>query len=225
MIKDLLTSVKTFVEQVYIPDVCAIGAMYPEWFGYGAGVRNYMAVPDLPLDEKSTKYALPGGYIPNGDLAKFTPIKGQKDEFWRKSVTEDNTHAYYTGSGPVHPFQGTTNPDFTDWKEDGKYSWVKAPRFQGKPMQVGPTAHVLVAFAQGHEPTVRWAKKVLEVAGSVAKTKLGPGVLESTLGRHAARAIRCAVLAEQAQKQWKLLVENIGKGDVRTFNAPTFPKG
>src|SRR5689334_10185867 len=84
------------IQNVDVPDVCAVAGLYPEWFGYGKGVTNYLSVPDLPLDEKSTKYAMAGGYIPNGDLGKYTPIKGQKDEFWRKSVTEDNTHAYYT---------------------------------------------------------------------------------------------------------------------------------
>jgi hydrogenase large subunit len=108
--KALLDKVIPFVQNVYVPDVCAVAGLYPEWFGYGKGVTNYLSVPDLPLDEKSTKYALPGGYIPNGDLARFTPIKGQKDPFWRKSVTEDSTHAYYTGGGPLHPFEGKTEP-------------------------------------------------------------------------------------------------------------------
>jgi hydrogenase large subunit len=66
---------------------------------------------------------------------------------------------------------------------------------------------------------------VLDTAGSIAKVKLTPAVLESTLGRHAARAVRCAVLAELALKHWQLLVDNIGKGDVTIFNAPKFPKG
>ena len=55
--------------------------------------------------------------------------------------------------------------------------------------------------------------------------QLTTAVLESTLGRHAARAIRCAVMAEMAQKHWKLLVENIGKGDTEVCNAPSFPAG
>src|SRR5512144_337452 len=65
-VKDLLEEVVTFVHQVYFPDVCAIGGMYADWAGHGAGVTNYLAVPDLPLDEKGTHFDLPGGTIMGG---------------------------------------------------------------------------------------------------------------------------------------------------------------
>ncbi len=68
MIKELLVEVKTFVEQVYLPDVAAIGAMYAPWLSYGAGVTNYLAVPDMPLNSAGTEFDLPGGTIMNGDL-------------------------------------------------------------------------------------------------------------------------------------------------------------
>jgi hydrogenase large subunit len=225
MVKDLLVEVQKFVEQVYLPDVCAIGAMYPEWFGYGAGVRNYLSVPDLPLDTKGEKFDLPGGTIFAGDLKSVTPIKSFHDDYFRDNVAESVAHAWYAGDAEKHPFEGETVPKYTEFDPRGKYSWSKAPRFQGKPMQVGPAAEVLIAVAQGHEPTTRWATKVLETAGSIAKAKLTPSVIESTLGRHAARAIRCAVLAEAALRHWKLLVENIGNGDFAIYNEPKFPKG
>ena len=224
-IRDLLNEVRTFVEQVYVPDVCAIGAMYPEWFGYGAGVRNYLAVPDLPLDTKGTVFDLPGGTIMGGDPKTLKPISSFNDAYFRDNVVESVARAWYQGDGVKHPWEGETVPNYTDFQDDGKYSWSKAPRFQGKPMQVGPVAEVLVALNQGHEPTTRWATKVLETAGAIAKTKLSPAILESTLGRHAARAIRCAVLAETALKHWDLLVQNIGKGDTAIYNEPKFPKG
>ncbi|HET7786390.1 MAG TPA: nickel-dependent hydrogenase large subunit [Myxococcales bacterium] len=223
--RDLLRDVQQFVEQVYVPDVCAIAAMYPDWLGYGAGVRNYLAVPDLPLDTRGEKFDMPGGTIFAGDLKGVKPITGFNDAYFRDNVAESVAHAWYEGNASLHPWQGETKPQYTDFEPKGKYSWSKAPRFQDKPMQVGPTAEVLVAFAQGHEPTRRWATKVLETAGSIAKVKLTPGVLESTLGRHGARAVRCAVLAELALKHWQLLVDNIGKGDTAIFNKPEFPKG
>jgi hydrogenase large subunit len=224
-IKALLDKVIPFVQNVYVPDVCAVAGLYPEWFGYGKGVTNYLSVPDLPLDEKSTKYALPGGYIPNGDLAKYHPIKGQKDEYWRKSVTEDSTHAYYTGGGPLHPWQGKTDPEFTGWKEDGKYSWVKAPRFQGEPAQVGPLANVLCGYAAGDPLMKKWTDAALGKISAIAKVQATPAMLHSTLGRHGARAVRTAVLSELALQQWQLLTDNILKGDTKIFNPPTFPKG
>jgi hydrogenase large subunit len=226
-IKTLLDDVRTFVEQVYIPDVAAIASFYPDWLGYGAGVTDYLAAPDLPLDTKGESFELPGGTIMGGveGIGSYKPITKFGDEYFRDAVTEGVAHSWYKGSEPLHPFKGETVPDFTDWSEDGKYSWVKAPRFNGKPMQVGPTAAVLMGVAAKHEPTLRWATKVLDVAGSLAKVKLTPKVLESTLGRHAARAIRCAVMAEAALKHWDLLVANIGKGDTAIFNKPTFPQG
>ena len=116
-IKSLLDKVVPFVQQVYVPDVCTVAGMYPEWFGYGSGVTNYLSVPDLPLDGKNTEFDLPGGFIPNGDLSKYTPIKGQKDPYWIKAVTEDSAHAWYKGEGGLHPWKGETEPDLPTGRE------------------------------------------------------------------------------------------------------------
>jgi hydrogenase large subunit len=225
MIKELFAEVKQFVQQVYFPDVCAVGAMYADWLGYGKGVTNYLATPDLPLDTKGTQFDLPGGYIMGGNLGGVHAFKGFADDEFRKGVEEDVTHAYYEGNEAKHPWKGETNPKYTDWQEDGKYSWVKAPRFHGQPMQVGPLAQVLVGYAQGHPLTRKWAGACLETAGKIAGKGLGPEVLHSTMGRHAARAIRCAMLADLAEKHWDMLVNNIAKGDLAIHNQPDFPSG
>jgi hydrogenase large subunit len=222
-VKDLLDEVTAFVQQVYFPDVAAVGAFYTDWAKYGAGVTDYLAVPELPLDTRGTRFDMPGGTIIGG---KVTPVTGFGDEYFAKNVTESSKHAYYADSGnPLHPWKGETTPHYTgDWKAESpapeKYTWVKAPRFDGRPMQVGPLAQVLYAFKTGDQLTTKWAARCLETASAVAKTKLGPGILESTLGRLAARAIRAAVMSDLAQKHWKLLVENIGKGDTTIFNDP-----
>jgi hydrogenase large subunit len=225
MVKDLLDSVKQFIEQVYFVDVCAIGAMYADWLNYGSGVRNYLAVPDLPLDTKGTKFDLPGGTIFDGNIAGVKPIASFEDPYFQKNVTESIAHSWYDGDWRRHPYDEDTVPKYTTFQADGKYSWIKAPRFDGQVMQVGPLAQVLVGFAQGHEPTTRWAAKTLATAGKVAGATLTPAVLHSTLGRHAARMIRTAIISETADRHWQLLVENIGKGDTTIFNQPVFPKG
>ncbi len=224
-VKEALDEVQQFVEQVYFPDVCAVGALYADWLPYGAGVKNYLAVPDFPLDEKGTKFDLPGGTIMNGDLGSVKEIKSFGDEYFKANVTESIAQAWYDGDWQKHPYDEDTVPKYGKWEDDGKYSWVKAPRFEGKPMQVGPLAQVLVGFAQKHELTVKWAAKTLETVGAIAKTKVGPEILHSTLGRHAARMIRTCMIAEITQKHWKLLVENIGKGDTEIFRKPEFPSG
>ncbi|HSL91935.1 MAG TPA: nickel-dependent hydrogenase large subunit [Candidatus Limnocylindrales bacterium] len=225
MIKDLLVDVTAFVQQVYLPDVCAIGAMYPEWLKYGAGVTSYLAVPDLPLDGKGTKFDLPGGTIFDGNLETMKPIVSFQDPYFRENVSESIARSYYEGDWQKHPWEEETVPRLANLDLAGKYSWVKAPRFQGRPMQVGPLAEVLVAYVSGHEPTKRWADSALASASKIAGVKLTPAVLHSTLGRHLARAVRCAVMGELALKQWGLLVDNIQKGDTSVFVEPKFPSG
>ena len=224
-IKDLLAEVQTFVEQVYVPDVIAIGAMYPEWLGYGAGVTNYMAVPDLPLDTKGTQFDLPGGTIMEGKLETVKPIDHFGDPYFRENVSECIARAWYDGDWTRHPYEEETVPKYTDFQDNGKYSWVKAPRFDGHPMQVGPLAQMLIGYARGDAAIKQEVDSALAQASSIANVKLTPAVLHSTLGRHLARALRAKLLASLALKHWDLLAANIGKGDYTTYNKPEFPKG
>jgi len=224
-IKELFAEVRAFIEQVYIVDVCAVASVYPEWLGYGAGVTNYLSVPDLPLDAAGTQFDMPGGTIMGGDLGGMKQFESFEDPYFKDNVSECIAHSWYDGDWTRHPWEEETVPAYGEYDSNGKYSWVKSPRFDGKPMQVGPLANVLAMFGAGHEPTVKWAKWVLATAGSLAKTKLTPGVLHSTLGRHAARAIRAAVIAETALNHWDMLVNNIASGDVETFIPWEFPSG
>jgi hydrogenase large subunit len=224
-IKNLIDELGDFVRQVYLVDVAAVGAFYADWTAYGAGVTNYLSVPEMPLDEKGTVFELPGGYITNGDLGSLQPISSFQDAYFEGGVAESSKHAWYEGSASLHPYDGTTVPEYTDFEDDGKYSWVKAPTFYGERAQVGPLANVLCMAAQGHEPTTRYLDMVMSTASSLAGSQIPLTALHSTIGRHAARAIRCAVIYESLQNQWNLLMENIGSGDYETFNAPTFPKG
>ncbi len=225
-VKGWIDELADFVKNVYVVDVAAIGAFYADWLGYGSGITNYLSVPDIPLDGKGTKFALPGGHVPNGDPAKYKAISRFGDPFFKDNVTESVKHAWYKGGkGALHPYKGETNPQYTDFQDDGKYSWVKSPTFQGEPAQVGPLARVLAMVGAGHQPTIKTLTHVLDTAGSIAKTKIPVSALHSTIGRHAARAVSCAVQVDELANQWSLLVGNIGKGDTKTFNKPVFPKG
>ena len=224
-IKGYLEEVKAFVDQVYIPDVAAIGAMYAPWLGYGAGVTNYLAVPDLPLDTAGTEFELPGGVIMNKDLGSFREITSFNDELFRDNVAEGIAHSWYDGDWERHPWEEDTVPAYSEFDHDGKYSWVKSPRFEGQPMQVGPLAALLAGLAAGDELTVKHATNFLELAGSIAGAKLTPAVLHSTLGRHAARALRSQIIADLALGHWERLVGNIGSGDTDIFTPFEFPTG
>ncbi len=224
-VKTIIDKVGDFVENVLLVDTAAVAAYYAEWTRYGAGVTNYLSVPEMPMDTKGTVFALPGGYIPGGDISKFTSIKSYNDPYFRDSVKESIKHAWYDGDWDRHPWDGETVPKYNDFQDNGKYSWVKSPTFKGKPAQVGPLASVLCMYAAGHEPTKKYTGKMLDTISALAGTKVGISALHSTIGRIGARSIRCAVLYDTLKSQWQALIENISKGDVKTFNRPTFPPG
>ncbi len=224
-VKSLLDEVVAFVQQVYVPDVCAIGAMYPEWLGYGAGVKNYLAVPDLPLDSKGTEFDLPGGTIFDGDFSTFKPIKSFDDPYFKDNVKECISHSWYDGDWTRHPYDEETVPKYGKFQDDGKYSWVKSPRFMGRAMEVGPLSQVLMGYVGGHEPTRKWADAALAKVSAIAGVKVTPAMLLSTLGRHAARAVRTAVISDLALKHWGLLIANIKGGDTDIYVKPEFPRG
>jgi hydrogenase large subunit len=109
-IKTLIDKAGDFVENVLLVDTAAVAAFYAEWTKYGAGVTNYLSAPDMPMDTKGTTFALPGGYIPDGDVSKFTPIKSYQDPFFNDNVKESIMHSWYDGVWVRHPWEEDTNP-------------------------------------------------------------------------------------------------------------------
>jgi hydrogenase large subunit len=223
-VKEAIDELKQFITEVYTIDVAAIAAFYPEWTKIGKGVTNYLAAPDFPLDEKGTAFMTSGGYIPGGDLAAMKPVTTFGDALLRDNIAESVKHAWYKGGkGPLHPYKGETVAEYTDFQEQGKYSFVKSPTFAGKPAQVGPLARVLVAAAAKDEAILAHLTRVVGMVEAIAKIKVPLEALHSTLGRHAARAVMCARNVEILEHQWDLLMANIAKGDSATFEKPVFP--
>ena len=116
----------------------------------------------------------------------------------------------------MNPAEGQTNPNYTGPKPpyeflevEGKYSWLKAPRYDDKSMEVGPLARMLIAYASGHERVKFWVDAVLNKLNAPAT------VLFSTLGRVAARCVETVVLAEQLAGWTNELAANIAAGDLR----------
>ncbi|MEJ2543149.1 MAG: nickel-dependent hydrogenase large subunit [Calditrichaceae bacterium] len=176
-IKSLMDEIGSFITDVFLTDVAAVAAFYPEWFSYGAGVKNYLSVPDFPEDTKGTVFGTPGGYIPNGDIGKFQPIKTFQDDLFRKSVKESIKHSWYDGDWTRHPYEEETKPSFTDFKDNGKYSWVKSPTFKNAPAQVGPLANVLGMYAAGHPETKKYADLAISKVNAIGKLNAGLGAL------------------------------------------------
>src|SRR5574343_7485 len=200
-VKEWMLKLEDFVKNVYLIDVGAIGGFYADWTKYGKGITEYLCVPDVPLDGKGTQFALPGGYIEGGKLESYKAITSFNDKYFTDGVSEAIKHSWYN------------------------YSGLKSPTLYGKPLQVGPLPRVLNMLAAGHEPTKKYATAALDLVSTVAGAKVGVEALHSTIGRHAARAVGCAVQVDELIHQWDLLLANMAKGDLKTFNRPVFPKG
>ncbi|PKN11298.1 MAG: hydrogenase 2 large subunit [Deltaproteobacteria bacterium HGW-Deltaproteobacteria-4] len=214
----LLKQARTFVEQVYIPDLLAIASFYKDWAAIGGGIGNFLSYGDFPMDNSGSASSLyfPSGIILAKDLANLLPV----DE---KKISEYVTSSWYTYAAGdkkgLHPYDGETTPKYTGPKPpyeflntDEKYSWVKSPRYNDQPMEVGPLARVLVAYVGGN-PDVKGAVDFV-----LAKLGVGAGALFSTLGRTAARGIDCLVLAQKNEVWLQQLADNMGRGIYETFN-------
>jgi hydrogenase large subunit len=218
-LRALMEETRDFVQQVYYPDMLAIASAYKEWFKYGRGVVNYLAVPEMAEDVRNTKFALPGAIINNADLAGARLITNHQDLDLIANIKENTAHAWYEGNSTLHPWDGETRPTYTDFQDNGKYSWCKAPRLSGKAVQVGPPAQLFAAYAGGNQ-------KVRKLVDDSCK-RIGVGVndLHSTMGRLGARAIRAHLMSDLALEYLDKLVENVAKGDKAYANPTEIPKG
>ncbi|HEY7684992.1 MAG TPA: nickel-dependent hydrogenase large subunit [Gemmatimonadales bacterium] len=217
-IHDMIKRAQRFVNEVYWPDLVAIAGFYKDWAAIGGGTGNYLAVgefPDGDVRDVDTLY-FPRGIILNKDLSKVVPY----DQNQVKEFINSAWYEYSKGDDAgLHPFEGETKAKYTGpptpWtylQGEKKYSWMKAPRYDGRPMEVGPLARMLVAYAAGHTEVRQMVKTVLDTLN------VGPAALFSTLGRTAARGMETVLLARRLQVWYDKLVDRIRNGDVRTFN-------
>lgn len=200
-----------FVEKVYIPDLLAVASFYKDWGAIG-GTSNFLCWGDLPQGEtEPDSHFLPRGVIMKRDLAGLKMADQEK-------VAEDVVRAWYEKGSAKHPFKGETKPQHGDYKPDaGKYSWFKAPRYEGEPCEVGPLARALVSYAGG-------VKEFKEVIDSVLqKLDIPVEALFSTLGRTAARGIETLVIGQKMEGWIMELVENIKNDDTRTYQSWEMP--
>ncbi len=221
MIKRLLEQAKTFVDQVYIPDLLAVASFYKDWGAIGGGLKNYMAYGDLPVSgiRDTSGFKFPRGIIMGRNLNEVLEVDGTDAD----QIQEFIAHSWYeyeegdkTGK---HPWDGETNFNFTGPRPpyeqlnvEGKYSWLKTPRWKGNPMEVGPLARMLVGYASGRD-------EFKEVIGyALSQLDVPVEALFSTLGRTAARGLETKLISGWALEFYDQLINNIRNGDTRTFN-------
>jgi hydrogenase large subunit len=224
-VRSIIQEMQTFVEQVYIPDTLAIASYYKEWGSRGEGVGNFLCYGDFPakgMDDPDS-FLIQPGVIQNRDLSRVEPVDLEEE----KQIQEYVAHSWYEYSAGnqagLHPYDGETHlsygerggptPPYDQLNVDQGYSWLKSPRWRGKPMEVGPLARVLNLYAQGHEQTGELVSKTL------SQLDLPKEALFSTLGRTAARALETQILSDAMSGWYDELVANIAAGDTATHNA------
>ncbi len=220
-IQNVIKQMRDFVDQVYVPDTLAIAGFYKDWGARGEGLGNFLSFGDLPSKGfwEPDSYLIPRGVILNRDLSKIHPIDLDADTEIQEFVSH-SWYKYSQGDGQgLHPFKGETELNYTGPKPpyehldvDKKYSWLKSPRWQGKSMEVGPLARVLMLYASGNA-------QAKELVNYTLKTLNVPvDALFSTLGRTAARTLESKILADAMQGWYDQLIANIKAGELRTFN-------
>ena len=223
-VKSCIDRLNDFVTQVYRVDAAIIASYYPEWLNLGKTSGNYLSVPEYPIDGDNSKFVLTGGYIENFDISTFRPITQQKDEFVVKGIKESGKHAWYEDDEPLEPWAGLTRPKYIGWQDEGKYSWVKAPSFYGKVVEVGPLAYLMCNLANENKDTLHHFNHIKGLYEKLSGNTLSVDHLHSTLGRIIARTVHCCVLNNILEQQWKLLVDNIGTGDTVAYLKTDIPQ-
>ncbi|MBI5260241.1 MAG: nickel-dependent hydrogenase large subunit [Bradyrhizobium sp.] len=244
MVREIANRTREFIDQVYIPDLLAIASFYKDWAAIGGGLssKNLMSYGEFPShanNSSNDNLGMPRGAILGGDLSRLHEVD-LKDP---AQVQEFASHAWYkypSGNEGLHPWDGVTECDFRlgskgkieqdrliNVDESEKYSYVKAPRYKGEAMEVGPLARLVIAYVAGR-------KDIKElVDGALRKLDVPLTALFSTLGRTAARGLEAQWAAARLVETVDDLFANIRNGDINTANTekwepktwPTLAKG
>jgi len=215
MVHGLIKDAVQIVENLYLPDLLAIASFYPEWTTIGGGLGNFMAYGDFPQNGIAdiARLRFPRGIILNKNLNEVLPL----DLADTNQVREEVAHSWYeypAGKDALHPSEGVTEPKYEGPKPpyeylngEGKYSWVKSPRWKGNAMEVGPLSRMLVGFASGRP---EFKEVVTEALGAL---KIPPAALFSTLGRTAARGLETRLVVRWLLEEYDRLIANLKSGD------------
>ncbi len=171
-----LEEIIDFVDNKYVPTVKAVAGVYADWFDIGRGCMNMLAYGAMPLEEgkdhvKKNKFFKSGVYV-----------RGQYKDLNPELIAEEVKYSWYEDDIPGSPKDAVVKPNP---KKKDAYSWLKAPRYNGEAMEVGPLAR-------------QWINKQPDIVA------LGPKAF-SVMGRHFARAIETSAIAHAMMDWVKLL--------------------
>ncbi|MBF0572881.1 MAG: nickel-dependent hydrogenase large subunit [Desulfamplus sp.] len=173
--------VKKFIEEKYLPLVYLLAGPYGDLLKTGVGHKNLISFGVFPLDDSGKNKLLKSGAYTDG---KDSAVDHQLiKEYVKYSFFDDKT----TG---LHPSKGQTVPQVD---KAGAYSFVKSPRYNGKPHEGGPLARMWMTNPE--------LSKTGQKALGVKKMRDIGDAAFSILGRHVARAEEALVVAN-AVEQW-----------------------
>jgi hydrogenase large subunit len=220
-VQNVIRSMRSFVDQVYVPDTLAIAGFYKDWAALGEGLGNFLTYGDFPDKSMAdlASFKIPRGAILNRDLAKVHEVDLNAED----QIQEFVAHSWYDYAGGkekgLHPYAGETKLDYSGPKPpyehldvEQSYSWLKSPRWKGNAMEVGPLARMLMLVATGNKE----AKELVDM--TLKHLDVPVQALFSTLGRTAARTLETKLIAGWMQGWYDQLIANIKAGDVRSFN-------
>lgn len=198
------SAARDFVTTYYLPDATWLAKRYGDYAAIG-GCENLLSFGEFPLSLSEPDSL----FFPRGAI--FNRQTGVVQQVDINEISEHVTHSWYAGSA-LHPSEGATVPSYTGLSTSASYSWIKAPRYQGQPMEVGPLARVLINYGKGQQATVQAVNMFLQQTG------LGLASMYSTIGRTAARAIETKVVAE-AMNSWISQLSPSPQGSEMPFRA------
>lgn len=180
-IKSILYGIGQFIMGKMIPDVYTIGTYYPEYYHMGGGYGNLLTYGSFyDYRDLGTLYV---------DPLVFS--KGRTSPFDPDLITQEDEYAWFN------------EEDEPDRNKPQAYSWIKAPRYDNVPYEVGPLARQWLSGEYGNgisamDRTIARAleaKKIVEIMQTLIDNLI-PGV--------------------SMQEEYEIPVQSSGKGLVDT---------
>jgi ferredoxin hydrogenase large subunit len=207
--RGLYEECREFINHQYAGDLLILGRRYPEVSRYGR-TSNFLDFSDFHDPETGKDPFIRGGALWKNDF-------GRIEEVDTKEIREHVTHGWYKPVEARHPYEGVTDPDYSDYDRNGKYSWSKAPRYKDEAMETGALARRVLAYGRGEKDTVSRLDGWLKACG------LKKEDLFSTMGRTAARMVECTILINRMEGWLNDLEARVKAGPVELYKEWTMP--